>query len=101
MYKVDVKFKQILAKLAVARVEVYLHQAAIHLGVASSETPAAKERADRHLGRLFVLAPFPFDAPLKSSTHPTADAICNTFAQLGSRMSLGWREVELARSTLL
>jgi hypothetical protein len=89
-----------LAEHAIARVEVYLHQAAIHLRLAAAEAPAAEERPDRHLGRLLVLAPFPFDAPLQTSQHPVADAARNAFAQLGLRMDDGI-EPAPARFTLL
>jgi hypothetical protein len=92
---------QILARLAIAWMEVYLHQAAIHLRVATAQAPAAEERTDRYLGRLFVLLPFPFDAPLQTSAHPAADAIGNTLAQPGPRMNHRGRQAVFTRVALL
>jgi hypothetical protein len=93
-------FEISLAQRTLARVKVYLHQAAIHLRVAAAKAAAAEERAHRDLGRLFVFAPFPFHAPLQTSPHPIADAAGNALAQFGFRMQDGIEPV-LARFTPL
>lgn len=79
---------------------MYLHQAAINLRVAAAKSPAAEERANRYLGRLLVLAPFPFDTALQTPQHPIADPAGDALPQLGLEMNR-WMDAALARIRLL
>lgn len=63
--------------------KVDLYETAVHVRLTSAETlRAAEEGARSHLGRLFVLAPFPLDALAQAPQHPGTDAIGDALAQI-------------------
>ena len=79
--------------------EVDLHQAAVHLRVATAEASTAKKWTDRHFRRLLILAPFPFHPPLQPPHHPIADGVGDTLAH--RRLGMDYRiDSAFARFTL-